>query len=95
MLHHGGAGTTAAGLLAGAPTVVVPFFADQFFWGRRVAALGAGPRGARRERLTAERVAAALSAAVDDPRFNGRPAASPSGCAPRTALPPPSGSSSS
>lgn len=69
VLHHGGAGTTAAGLLAGAPTVVVPFFADQFFWGRRVAALGAGPRPVPRERLTAERVAAALSAAVDDPRF--------------------------
>jgi UDP:flavonoid glycosyltransferase YjiC (YdhE family) len=31
--HHGGAGTTSAGLRAGLPTVVVPFFGDQFFWG--------------------------------------------------------------
>ena len=31
--HHGGAGTTAAGLRAGKPTIIVPFFGDQFFWG--------------------------------------------------------------
>ena len=41
--HHGGAGTTAAGLRAGLPTVVVPSFGDQFFWGQRVANAGAGP----------------------------------------------------
>ena len=41
--HHGGAGTTAAGLRAGLPTIVVPSFGDQFFWGRMVANAGAGP----------------------------------------------------
>ncbi|MGI8866618.1 MAG: glycosyltransferase, partial [Rubrobacteraceae bacterium] len=41
-VHHGGAGTTAASLRAGAPTVVVPFFTDQSFWGARVASLGVG-----------------------------------------------------
>ena len=41
--HHGGAGTTSAGLRAGLPTIVVPFFGDQFFWGRIVANAGAGP----------------------------------------------------
>ena len=41
--HHGGAGTTSAGLRAGLPTVVVPSFGDQFFWGRVVADAGAGP----------------------------------------------------
>src|SRR5262249_7945177 len=41
--HHGGAGTTSAGLRAGLPTVIVPFFGDQFFWGRVVADAGAGP----------------------------------------------------
>ena len=41
--HHGGAGTTAAGLRAGLPTVVVPFFGDQFFWGEVVRTAGAGP----------------------------------------------------
>lgn len=68
VLHHGGAGTTAAGLLAGRPTVIVPFISDQFFWGRRVAALGAGPPPVPRARLTAEHVATALTAAVTDPR---------------------------
>ena len=37
VVHHGGAGTTAAGLRAGKPTVICPFFGDQPFWGRRVA----------------------------------------------------------
>ncbi len=36
VVHHGGAGTVAAGLRAGLPTLVVPFFGDQFFWGHRV-----------------------------------------------------------
>ncbi len=41
--HHGGAGTTAAGLRAGLPTIVVPSFGDQVFWGQVVAKAGAGP----------------------------------------------------
>ena len=41
--HHGGAGTTAAGLRAGKPTIVVPFFGDQFFWGSMINKSGAGP----------------------------------------------------
>ncbi|WP_188194293.1 glycosyltransferase [Nonomuraea sp. SYSU D8015] len=43
VVHHGGAGTTGTALTAGVPGVVCPFFSDQPFWGRRVAALGAGP----------------------------------------------------
>lgn len=43
VVHHGGAGSTAAGLRAGRPTLVVPFLGDQPFWGARVHALGAGP----------------------------------------------------
>ena len=41
VVHHGGAGTTAAALRAGRPMVAVPFFGDQPFWGRRIAELGA------------------------------------------------------
>jgi hypothetical protein len=41
--HHGGAGTTAAGLRAGKPSIIVPFFGDQFFWGTMVGKIGAGP----------------------------------------------------
>ncbi|KAF3322181.1 sterol 3-beta-glucosyltransferase UGT80A2 isoform X2 [Carex littledalei] len=43
VVHHGGAGTTAAGLKAACPTTVVPFFGDQPFWGERIHARGLGP----------------------------------------------------
>ena len=42
VVHHGGAGTTAAGLKYGKPTMIVPFFGDQPFWGAMVAEAGAG-----------------------------------------------------
>jgi UDP:flavonoid glycosyltransferase YjiC (YdhE family) len=66
VVHHGGAGTTAAGLRAGVPNVVVPFFADQPFWGRRVAALGVGPQPIPREKMTRDGLAAAIRSAVGD-----------------------------
>jgi sterol 3beta-glucosyltransferase len=40
--HHGGAGTTGASLRAGLPTIIKPFFGDQFFFGSRVEDLGVG-----------------------------------------------------
>lgn len=43
VVHHGGAGTTAAGLKAACPTTIVPIFGDQQFWGERVHARGLGP----------------------------------------------------
>ncbi len=59
-VHHGGAGTTAAGLRAGCPTVICPFFGDQPFWGRRIRACGVGPAPISQKELTAEKLAAAL-----------------------------------
>jgi hypothetical protein len=44
VVHHGGAGTTAAGLRAGRSTIVIPFFGDQFFWGDIIYRAGAGPQ---------------------------------------------------
>lgn len=41
-VHHGGAGTTAASLEAGVPTVVCSVFADQPFWGEQCSRLGVG-----------------------------------------------------
>jgi UDP:flavonoid glycosyltransferase YjiC (YdhE family) len=55
-------------LRAGTPTVIVPHFADQFFWGARVAGLGAGPRPVPRAKLTAERLAEAIRRATGDAR---------------------------
>ena len=66
VVHHGGAGTTAAGLRAGVPSIVVPFHGDQPFWGRRVAELGVGPVPIPRRKLTVERLAQALARAADD-----------------------------
>ncbi|MGW5417523.1 glycosyltransferase [Actinomadura geliboluensis] len=67
VVHHGGAGTTAAGLRAGVPTVVCPFFGDQPYWGERVAALGAGPRPLPFRAMTVPRLAAKVRRAVQDP----------------------------
>ena len=53
VVHHGGAGTTSAGLRAGVPSVVIPYFADQHFWGNRVDELGVGPKPVARRKLTA------------------------------------------
>ncbi len=60
VVHHGGAGTTAAGLLYGRPTLVIPFSGDQPFWGHRVYELGCGPKPLSREKLTVHRFTKAL-----------------------------------
>lgn len=66
VVHHGGAGTTAAGLRAGKPTVIVPFIADQPFWGRVVHELGAGPKPIPQKKLTVETLSSAISQAAND-----------------------------
>lgn len=63
--HHGGAGTTGASLRAGIPTIIRPFFGDQFFWADRVEALGVGTSV---RKLTVESLAEALIAATTDQR---------------------------
>ncbi|NES24757.1 MAG: glycosyltransferase family 1 protein [Symploca sp. SIO3E6] len=60
VVHHGGAGTTAAGLRAGCPTIICPFFGDQPFWGRRVQALGVGSKPIPQKQLTAKKLAQAI-----------------------------------
>ena len=69
VVHHGGAGTTAAALRAGVPALVVPFIADQRFWGNRIRALGAGPGPFPRRQLQPEPLAAALRALVENPAY--------------------------
>jgi UDP:flavonoid glycosyltransferase YjiC (YdhE family) len=64
VVHHGGAGTTAAGIATGKPTVVVPFFGDQPFWGAMVARAGAGPVPIPYKQLTVDKLAAAITEAV-------------------------------
>jgi sterol 3beta-glucosyltransferase len=66
VVHHGGAGTTAAGLRAGKPTIICPFLGDQPFWGKVVYERGLGPKPIPQGQLTAERLATAIESAVHD-----------------------------
>jgi sterol 3beta-glucosyltransferase len=66
VIHHGGAGTTSAGLRAGIPNLVVPFTADQPFWGKRVQAMGAGPKPILVKNLSVEKLTRAIAEAEND-----------------------------
>ncbi|MDF2373092.1 MAG: glycosyltransferase [Rhizobiaceae bacterium] len=69
VVHHGGLGTTITGLRAGVPSIIVPFFGDQPFWGRRIAALGLGPEPLPRNALTSGALASAMMRATTDQRM--------------------------
>lgn len=64
VVHHGGAGTTAAGLLAGKPTVIIPHTGDQPAWGLRVWELGAGGKPIPKKKLSALGLEASLREAL-------------------------------
>ncbi len=67
IIHHGGAGTTAAALYSGVPSSVVAHMADQPFWGRRIHELGVGGKPIRRHKLNIENLAAAIHQITTDP----------------------------
>jgi sterol 3beta-glucosyltransferase len=66
IVHHGGAGTTAAGIRSGVPATVVSHMADQPYWGRRLHELGVGAPLIRRHELTTERLARAIRQMATD-----------------------------
>ena len=70
VIHHGGAGTVAAGLRAGKPTLVCPFFGDQHFWGQAIVAKKAGLQPCPIADLTVERLTAALTEVVKQQFFS-------------------------
>ncbi|MBO0682177.1 MAG: glycosyltransferase family 1 protein [Candidatus Dormibacteraeota bacterium] len=74
VVHHGGAGTTAAALRAGVPSVIVPFFADQPFWAQRVARMGAAPRPLAAQRVSPADMVGAFDKAMHDPGMRARAA---------------------
>jgi sterol 3beta-glucosyltransferase len=74
VVHHGGMGTTAAGLRAGKPTLICPFFHDQPFWGKRIYDLGVGPHPIPQGRLSADRLAEAFRALATDEGMRHRAA---------------------
>jgi sterol 3beta-glucosyltransferase len=72
VVHHGGAGTTGAGLRSGMPSILVPLTAAQPSWARMLHALGVGPAPIPYQTLTAERLASAIRQAVSDPAMRQR-----------------------
>ncbi|MGF1426906.1 glycosyltransferase [Kitasatospora sp. LaBMicrA B282] len=72
VVHHCGAGTTAAGLRAGVPAVPVPAQLDAPFWAARLVALGVSPGAVPFARLAAAPLADALRRAVDEPGHGRR-----------------------
>ena len=69
VVHHGGAGTTAAGLWAGVPTMIIPHMSDQPYWGRRVYELGVGTKPIPRHKLTVDSLAHGIGTLVSDQKI--------------------------
>jgi UDP:flavonoid glycosyltransferase YjiC (YdhE family) len=61
---HGGAGTCAASLKAGKPTIIIPFMGDQFFWGEQIYKRGAGPKPIPYKSLDSQKLAEAIEEAT-------------------------------
>ncbi|MCJ7734300.1 MAG: hypothetical protein MUP11_07105, partial [Anaerolineales bacterium] len=59
---------------AGVPSIIIPFFGDQPYWGRQVERLGVGPKPIPRRKLTAGKLAAAIQTAVTDQGMRQRAA---------------------
>jgi len=66
VVHHGGFGTTAAGMCAGVPSIVIPHVIDQYYWGQRVFELGVGPRFFSRGQMTSDKLAQSITQALTD-----------------------------
>jgi sterol 3beta-glucosyltransferase len=72
VIHHGGASTVAAGLRAGVPSIIIPFFGDQPFWGQRIVDLGVGTKPIPRKKLTAEKLANAIREVITNQEMRQR-----------------------
>src|SRR4051794_22699017 len=72
LVHHAGAGTTAAGLRAGVPGVPVPVLVDQPFWAARLHRLGVAPPPLPLRELTADTLTDAIRSCLDRPAYRHR-----------------------
>ena len=72
VIHHGGAGTTAAGLRAGIPSILVPFGHDQHTWSRRLHQLGVAPAPISRRKLSVDSIAEGVDHVFKDPAVSAR-----------------------
>jgi sterol 3beta-glucosyltransferase len=67
--HHCGAGTTAAGIRAGVPTIALPAYGDGPFWAQRISELGVSAGTINQRTLSVDRLAEAMRTAVSDIRI--------------------------
>jgi sterol 3beta-glucosyltransferase len=74
VVHHGGSGTTGAGVRAGLPALLIPHFAEQPQWARRLHELGVSPRPIDKKKLTAPALAAGLDSMARDTSMRMRAA---------------------
>ncbi len=70
VIHHGGAGTTAAVCKSKVPSIVVPHIADQFYWGKRLSNIGVAPKSLPRRNLTAKRLASRIQQVMNTPAMS-------------------------
>jgi sterol 3beta-glucosyltransferase len=70
IIHHGGAGTSQAALLAGKPSILVTRTSEQEFWGRELARIGVAPKPLSRKTLTADQLAGKIALIATSKIFN-------------------------
>jgi UDP:flavonoid glycosyltransferase YjiC (YdhE family) len=66
VVHHGGAGTTAAAARAGVPQIIIPHVLDQYYWAKQIHRAGLGPKPIWRSRLTTDGLAEAIHDCVSN-----------------------------
>jgi len=71
-VHHGGAGTIAAAIRAGIPSIIVPHITDQMFWGKQAFDLGVGTQPIQRKKITAKNLADSIRAVINDKEMRQR-----------------------
>jgi len=69
VVHHGGAGTTAATLRSGKPAVIIPHTLDQPIWAEYARALGTASAVIPFAQLTSNALSQAIDDAITDPKY--------------------------
>lgn len=69
VIHHGGAGTTAAAAISGVPQIIVPHILDQYFHGQKIYTNHLGPKPIWRANLSQKKLTIALSECLSNPEI--------------------------
>lgn len=72
VMHHGGSGTTHLGLKYGCASMIVPHIIDQFVWGKKIAALGAGPQEIKVSQLTTDALEPKILDLMRNPAYKAK-----------------------